>query len=257
MVGSLGQASLSSLADAVSDRPTASPSGEAAIRQTSRNNASQSSRQGLQEPMPSGAVYPVQPTDVVAALASHGQDSTMLQLLHSLKSSPRQDSAADESKSKADLKAALEKLLKFLRQSELARSSISRRDTEGYISSLVKISPLAVTEINRLKRLLSELSASLAPGQRVHFQNESLLLLRQFVFPQDKVLVVFLTEHSRHTAPKAGNFHSHLTRRPGEYRHHHNGEQIGVPPGESSYEGGSLSNPVSPAFRYYHLATNQ
>jgi hypothetical protein len=180
----------------------------------------------------------------------------MLGLLRSLRTSSEPVSP-QEDPSRLSLKTALEKLLKHLRQSELARSKISRRDTEGYISTFVKITPPTPSEIHTLKQMLAEMQAELSPGQLIQFQNESLLLFRQFVFAQDKVLVVFITEHFARSPSKRGNFHSHLTSKPDLYRHHHNGEQIGVPPGESNLEGGVLANPVPPAFRYYHLASNR
>lgn len=200
----------------------------------------------------------IAPSAGTPAVADPAQAAAMVRLLRSLRSSAEAGQPlAEDEKAQMDLKAALDRLLRHLRQSELARSVFSRRDTEGYISTLVKITPPSVTEINTLKRMLAELSGRLPPGQRMQFQNESLLLLRQFVFAQDKVLVVFLTEHFAQSPAKAGNFHTHLTSRPADYWHHHNGEQIGVPAGERNYEGGPLPSPLSPAFRYYHLAANQ
>lgn len=204
-----------------------------------------------------GALPPAQAVSTHdAAPLAQRQDETALKLLRSLRSSSSAVSGSSESEEKArqSLQSALNELLKHLRKSELSRSLIARRDTEGVISTFVKITPPTAPEIRTLREMLASLNANLPPQQLVQFQNQSMLLLRQFLFDPEKVLVVFITQQFAHSPSTTGNFHSHLTTRPDEYRHHHNGEQIGVPQGESTFEGGPLSAPMSPDFRYYHLA---
>jgi hypothetical protein len=185
------------------------------------------------------------------------QNQMALKLLKSMRtsSSASSDSSESEEKARISLQAALDELLKHLRQSELSRALIARRDTEGVISTFVKITPPTALELRTVKELLGTLQAELPPQQLVQFQNRSMLLLRQFFFDPEKVLVVYITQQFPQMAPKAGSFHTHLTTRPDEYRHHHNGEPLGVPQGESGYEGGPVSTPVSPDFRYYHFSS--
>jgi hypothetical protein len=183
------------------------------------------------------------------------QDNEMLELLRSMRHSSHESSVSDEKSAQHSLQTALEELRKHLRKTEMARAIVSRRDTEGVISTLVKISPPTAGEITMLRELLTQFQASLPPQQLIQFQNQSLLLLRQFIFDQDKSLVVFITQQFAQAASSRGNFHSHLTTKPDDYWHHHNGEQVGVPQGETTFEGGPISTPLSPDFRYYHLAS--
>jgi hypothetical protein len=122
------------------------------------------------------------------------QDKGMLELLRSLKHTGNESSVADDQRSQQHLQSALEQLREHLRKSELARAIVSRRDTEGVISTMVKISPPTASEVNTLKELLTELQMGLPPQQLIQFQNQSLNLIRQFIFDQDKFLVVFVTQ---------------------------------------------------------------
>jgi hypothetical protein len=183
------------------------------------------------------------------------QDSGMLELLRSIKHSSHESPASEDKNAQQRLQTALEEMRKHLRKSELARAIVSRRETEGIISTMVKIAPPSANEINMLRELLTQLQTDLPPQQQVQFQNQCLILLRQFIFDQDKAMVVFITQQFAHAASKSGNFHSHLTTKPDDYWHHHNGEQVGVPHGETTLEGGPISMPLSPDFRYYHLAS--
>jgi hypothetical protein len=183
------------------------------------------------------------------------QDKGMLEILRSLKHSGNERSASDDQRAQQRLQSALEELRAHLQKSELARAIVSRRDTEGVISTMAKISPPTASEVNTLKELLNELQMGLPPQQLMQFQNQSLNLLRQFIFAQDKFLVVFVTQQFAQADSKSGNFHSHLTTKPNEYWHHHNGERIGVPQGETTFEGGPVATPLSLDFRYYHLAS--
>lgn len=222
----------------------------------SRSEPSAAQRSSISLAKAPGAATSAQSASSSASTAP-GDEETMLSLLRALRSSPSMDTSSPEEKSRHTLKEALEKLLNHLRQSELARSVVSRRDTEGYISTFVVIAPPTANEINTLKQMLVELHEGLPPEHLVRFQNESLQLVRQFVFDQDKSLVVFLTEQFDRSPAKMGNFHSHLTQRPNEFWHHHNGEPLGKPPGATTLEGGVISNPVSPNFRFYHLASQR
>jgi hypothetical protein len=169
--------------------------------------------------------------------------------------STQPENSAPEAQAQQSLERALEKLLDHLRQSEVTRSQLSRRDTEGVISTLVKITPPTAIEIATLKELLPSLAKDLPLRQQSQFQNRSLQFMNQFLFDPEKVLVVYITQQFPDAPSKMGNFHSHLTKRPDDFWHHHNGEQIGVPQGESTWEAGPISTPLSPDFRFFHFAS--
>jgi hypothetical protein len=169
--------------------------------------------------------------------------------------STQSGNSASEAQAQQSLERALEKLLDHLRQSEVTRSQLSRRDTEGVISTLVKITPPTAIEIATLKELLPSLAKDLPLRQQAQFQNRSLQFMNQFLFDPEKVLVVYITQQFPDAPSQKGNFHSHLTKRPDDFWHHHNGEQLGVPQGESTWEAGPISTPLSPDFRFFHFAS--
>lgn len=169
--------------------------------------------------------------------------------------STQPENSAPEAQAQQSLERALKILLDHLRQSEVTRSQLSRRDTEGVISTLVKITPPTAIEIATLKELVPSLAKDLPLRQQAQFQNQSLQFMNQFLFDPEKVLVVYITQQFPDAPSQKGNFHSHLTKRPDDYWHHHNGEQLGVPQGESTWEAGPISMPLSPDFRFFHFAS--